>query len=258
VHVGLDGSTGAVLASATVPRTGVCSMILCGDPHGEYGRWNLFRPCRSRALAKSVRFTGPVRFVMIDDVTIILAEPTSTKTTYWLWDPTTNAQVGELLNNSVSCIAAPYNIEVRPCSAPGTWHTSRAPPSTVLLFEGANAAVSTTTVITGGLEALTELNMRTGAARRRTEVCTSEQDVRVGLRSTASISAQEGARTLSTRSCRAPSKGGPSGKAREPRNERSTRCSSCAERNGCDASLRRSWRVPPAVDALMFGLGAEP
>lgn len=41
-------------------------------------------------------------------------------TTYWLWNPSNDTLRGELLNNSASCIAVPYNIEVRPCVPPET------------------------------------------------------------------------------------------------------------------------------------------
>jgi cysteine-rich repeat protein len=47
-------------------------------------------------------------------------EQNCTGRTYWLWDPKNDTEVGELLNNSASCISVPYNIEVRPCTAPET------------------------------------------------------------------------------------------------------------------------------------------
>jgi cysteine-rich repeat protein len=45
-------------------------------------------------------------------------ESACTGRTYWLWNPKTDKLVGALLNNSASCIAVPYNIEVRPCTPP--------------------------------------------------------------------------------------------------------------------------------------------
>jgi hypothetical protein len=122
VYDGPDG-TGTVLASLAVPRTGLCiyDYPACGDPHGYYGRWILFL-VQFSGVAASVRFTGPniEGDVFIDDIRIVPAEPPCTRTTYWLWDPKTDAPVGELLNNSASCIAVPYNIEVRPCIPPKT------------------------------------------------------------------------------------------------------------------------------------------
>jgi hypothetical protein len=41
---------------------------------------------------------------------VVLAEPTCPKTSHWLRDPLSNEPVGELLNNSASCVAAPYDI----------------------------------------------------------------------------------------------------------------------------------------------------
>jgi cysteine-rich repeat protein len=50
----------------------------------------------------------------------LAVEQNCTGRTYWLWDPKNDTEVGELLNTSASCIAVPYNIEVRPCTAPET------------------------------------------------------------------------------------------------------------------------------------------
>jgi hypothetical protein len=120
VYDGLDGS-GNVLASVLIPKTGICGqdgIPACGDPTGEYGIW-LPLTVPFSGVAKSVRFTGPLKFVMIDDVVLVPAGlPSCSKTTYWLWNPTTNKVVGELLNNSAGCLAVPYNIEVRPCTVP--------------------------------------------------------------------------------------------------------------------------------------------
>jgi hypothetical protein len=40
---------------------------------------------------------------------------TCTSTEYWVYNTTTDTPILELTNNSVTCIAQPYNIEVRPC-----------------------------------------------------------------------------------------------------------------------------------------------
>lgn len=73
------------------------------------------------AVAKSSCFSGtPGDIGVVLDDMVLVPGPTCTKTTYWLWNPTTNAPVVELFNNSASCIAAPYNIEARPCSPPAT------------------------------------------------------------------------------------------------------------------------------------------
>jgi hypothetical protein len=36
-------------------------------------------------------------------------------TTYWVYDPVTNKPTRRLLNNTITCLAHPYNLEVRPC-----------------------------------------------------------------------------------------------------------------------------------------------
>jgi hypothetical protein len=36
-------------------------------------------------------------------------------TTYWLYDPATNSPIRQLVNNTATCLAHPYNVEVRPC-----------------------------------------------------------------------------------------------------------------------------------------------
>jgi hypothetical protein len=117
------GGAGTVLTSVTVPKIGICGrdgVPDCGDPTGDVGIWRLFTVPFS-GVAKSVRFDGGVNLLLIDDMTVTVVDPpTCAKTTYWLWNPKTNAPAGELLNNSASCIAVPYNIEVRPCSPPAT------------------------------------------------------------------------------------------------------------------------------------------
>jgi hypothetical protein len=125
-----DGAAGSgmVLASGLIPRTGYCDdgdfpgdVPSCGDPTGFLGVWlNYSLPFPGRA--KSIRFSGVPEDigVVLDDMVFVQNVPSCTKTTYWLWNPTTNAPVGELLNNSASCIAVPYNIEVRPCAPPKT------------------------------------------------------------------------------------------------------------------------------------------
>jgi hypothetical protein len=123
VHGGPDGS-GLVLASAPLPRTGVCEVEFpaCGDPAGAFGRWFLFTVPLFGGVARSVRFTGQYLewSAYFDDLTIFGGDPHCTQTTYWLWDPATDAAVGELKNNTATCFPAPYNIEARPCSAPAT------------------------------------------------------------------------------------------------------------------------------------------
>jgi hypothetical protein len=118
------GGTGNVLVTAAVPRTGICQFDFpdCGDPDGVFGKWLPLTVPPFSGVAKSVRFTGQVLLLLIDDVTIVPYQPTPpcTATTYWLWDPKTDAQLGELKNNTASCIAVPYNIEVRPCTSPAT------------------------------------------------------------------------------------------------------------------------------------------
>jgi hypothetical protein len=37
---------------------------------------------------------------------------------FWLYDPATNAPVRQLVNNTATCLAHPYNIVVRPCADP--------------------------------------------------------------------------------------------------------------------------------------------
>jgi hypothetical protein len=128
VFDGVAGS-GTVVATGLIPRTGFCDddtdpgdFPYCGDPTGFLGVWlNYSLPFAGRA--KSIRFSGVPEDigVVIDDMVFVQdVTPSCTKTTYWLWNPTTNAPVGELLNNSASCIAVPYNIEVRPCAPPKT------------------------------------------------------------------------------------------------------------------------------------------
>jgi hypothetical protein len=121
----LDGpsGTGVALADATVLETPQCGRSAgyprCGDPEGAFGIWrNITVPFSG--VATSIRLNGELRILFIDNLTFSPPEPPCTKTTYWVWDPTTDELVGELWNNSASCIAALYNIEVRPCALPAT------------------------------------------------------------------------------------------------------------------------------------------
>jgi hypothetical protein len=130
VFAGPNG-TGAVLASALVPRTGICEedgfpgdFPFCGDPTGFLGVW-LSYAVPFTGVAKSISFAAPPGedlVIIFDDMVIYQngppPPPPCNKTTYWLWNPTTNALVGELKNNSASCFSVPYNIEVRPCARP--------------------------------------------------------------------------------------------------------------------------------------------
>jgi hypothetical protein len=40
------------------------------------------------------------------------------KTSFWLYDPATNAPVRQLFNHTATCVSHPYNIVVRPCTDP--------------------------------------------------------------------------------------------------------------------------------------------
>jgi hypothetical protein len=44
------------------------------------------------------------------------AGPVCRGTSFWLYDPSTNAPIRTLANNTATCLAHPYNIEVRPCA----------------------------------------------------------------------------------------------------------------------------------------------
>jgi hypothetical protein len=135
--------TGSVLATGTLPPTGVCDDVdipgdfpFCGDPTGFVGVWlNYSVPVPSGgAVARSISIPVPGDFLLsLDDVIITRA---CTKTTYWLWNPVTNAPVRELKNNSASCLPLLYNIEVRPCSPPST------PPVDIALMRGSRTIKS--------------------------------------------------------------------------------------------------------------------
>jgi hypothetical protein len=121
VYDGPNG-TGNVLSRGTFTKTGVCGdgfdFPPCGDPTGALGAWNLVIIPVS-GVAKSAVFTGYYPLLIFDDIAIVpVVPPPCTETTYWLWNPTTNTQVGELFNNSARCISVPYNVEVRPCAPP--------------------------------------------------------------------------------------------------------------------------------------------
>jgi hypothetical protein len=117
LYDGANGS-GAVLATVGVPTTGLCTLRFpaCGDPTGTFGRWFPLSVPPLPGVARSFRFSGGESLAGIDDMVISLC----TQTTYWLWNPQNDTVVGELLNNSASCIAVPYNVEVRTCSPPAT------------------------------------------------------------------------------------------------------------------------------------------
>jgi hypothetical protein len=125
-----------LLLSGTVVRTGKCQLDgipACGDPSGSYGIWKNFS-ASFPGVAKSIRYSGALlnqENAYIDDVRIQMAPPTNppTKaptsspssscdsTVYWIYNAATNALTRKLVNNSVVCLAHPYSIEVRPCSA---------------------------------------------------------------------------------------------------------------------------------------------
>jgi hypothetical protein len=80
--------TGAVLATRTVPRIGMWhyDFAYCGDPNGIMGVWRNYS-LPFWGVAKSIRFSGPVEYIYLDDMTIVQdALPSCTRTIYWLWD----------------------------------------------------------------------------------------------------------------------------------------------------------------------------
>jgi hypothetical protein len=38
-------------------------------------------------------------------------------TSFWIYNPKTNKPIRKIANNTATCLAHPYNVEVRPCSA---------------------------------------------------------------------------------------------------------------------------------------------
>jgi hypothetical protein len=128
MYDGLAGD-GNLIFSGTIPRSGYCQeegfpggdVPPCGDPTGFVGVWNTYAVALYLGgVARSVNFVGPEGpfLFAIDDMVITPAAPTCTRTTYWLWDPVTNAPVRELVEDSYICIPPLYNIEVRPCALP--------------------------------------------------------------------------------------------------------------------------------------------
>jgi hypothetical protein len=39
-----------------------------------------------------------------------------TGTSFWIYNPTTNQPIRKIANNTATCLAHPYNVEIRPCS----------------------------------------------------------------------------------------------------------------------------------------------
>jgi hypothetical protein len=120
---------GELIDTGTLLATGVCDdefvegeFPFCGDPTGFVGVWLNYSVPEFEGVARSVAFMGPEDgdfVLLIDDMIITPTRPVCAGTTYWLWDPVTNAQVGdELVDGSYSCIPPLYNIEVRPCALP--------------------------------------------------------------------------------------------------------------------------------------------
>jgi hypothetical protein len=117
---------GNLIATGTLPRTGFCEeegfpggdFPPCGDPTGFFGVWSSYSGQYASPGSVATSFTfvvGGETVLLIDDMVIT---PPCTHTTYWLWDPVSNAPVRELVEDSFSCIPPLYNIEVRPCALP--------------------------------------------------------------------------------------------------------------------------------------------
>jgi hypothetical protein len=139
---GGPNASGAALANQLVPLTDPCPP--CGDtctPCGPFTFVNFSLPLAD--IARSVRFSSLSGTVpLIDDLELALvplpqpptksptagparvptSAPTSAPschvTTHWVYKADINAPIRRLANSSVTCLAHPYSVEVRPCSAP--------------------------------------------------------------------------------------------------------------------------------------------
>jgi hypothetical protein len=60
---------------------------------------------------------------------------TCTSTQYWVYNTTTDTPIRKLTNNAVTCLAQPYNIEVRPCGVQPSL------PVSIILSTGTGSAV---------------------------------------------------------------------------------------------------------------------
>jgi hypothetical protein len=100
-------------------------------PPNTWTQWNL----TFSGVAKGVNLFGieVSTYAQFTNITYVPVPKACPGTTYWIWNPATNAAVGELTNNTEVCLAQPYNIEARPCSAPTQL------PVTVALKNGALA-----------------------------------------------------------------------------------------------------------------------
>jgi hypothetical protein len=127
LYDGLAGD-GNVIDTVRLPRSGYCEegnfpgdFPFCGDPTGFVGVWLNYSVPEFEGVARSGAFMGPEDWdfvLVIDDMLVTPTGPVCAGTTYWLWDPVTNAPVRELVDGSYSCIPPLYNIEVRPCALP--------------------------------------------------------------------------------------------------------------------------------------------
>jgi hypothetical protein len=124
-------ATGTVLETAQLPLTSLLT-------------WRTHTSSLVAQVAKSIQF-GMAGTPLLDDVSITLvslpqgptAGPTKAPTTaapskapqvqppacaasvYWVYNAANNAPLRRLVNNSVTCLAHPYSIEVRPCGDGG-------------------------------------------------------------------------------------------------------------------------------------------
>jgi hypothetical protein len=147
---GGPNASGAVLTSQPVPLTDPCppcggdeTCTPCGNAFLGTGTWVNFS-LQLAEIARSVRFSSLSGTVpLIDDLELALVPlpqpptksptagparvptsapasvPACNATTYWVYNADTNAPIRRLVNSSDTCLAHPYNVEIRPCSAPG-------------------------------------------------------------------------------------------------------------------------------------------